>query len=219
MYKKYYATLFLVIIFLTACNDRIIDEAEGIQQLKDNEVIEQEDLRDKQMEALKENETSIHEAVEIALEQREEKSKVEIAENIVEKEKFTNEEEFAQYVAKIMYDFQTQEMTAEEYYNFIMNHGSRVLLSNFDEVNKNLTIEGFSSSQNKMNEHDLEYRGYSLSEITLDEPEIYGYFYRTVIRGEEELNFLTAIVRQGDKWKFDSDVPSIGYKEKEGNSE
>lgn len=208
----------LSIMFLAACNSKIIQEAEKVEEENKAVQLEDKELRKEQEEVLIENENEIDDIVEKIKSERETKSTVDV-ESVEIKDEYESKEDFAQYVAKILYDFHTKNITAEEYFNFTIEHGSKLLLQGVNPDNKQTMVEGFSHIQNRLNQNDYEYKGYSISEITMDKPGIYGYFYRNIIREDTELNYITTIVKQGDAWKFDSDQPSSGYNEKEGEDE
>lgn len=217
MYKKiFFLFVISTILVLTACNSKVVEEAKKIEEESSNKENEEEIL-EKQLEELEKNKVTVEDAVENINKQREEKKTLE-AKYVEEKESFTDIEEFSQYVARILYEFFVYEITAEEYYDFLTKHGSRVLLKNMDPQNKDVIIEGYNHAQNLLKQEGVSFQGYSLSETTLDETGIYGYFYRSLHKEDgTETHYITTIVKEGNEWKFDKDNLSAGYnEEKEG---
>ncbi|GLO68291.1 MULTISPECIES: hypothetical protein [Oceanobacillus] len=212
--KKILYILILFSVFLAACSNNVVDEAKKIREEGQN-VEKTETLQeDQQPEYNVQEGSTVHEVKENIDEQREEKETVEL-EEIEGKESFKNKEEFAQYVARILYDFESKAISPEIYYNFLMSHGSRVFLKDFDDTNKEDIILGYEDLQKLINKVDTHYNGYKISELTLDEPEIYAYFYRSVETEGGMTNYITTIVKEGDTWKFDNDELSSGYIEQQ----
>lgn len=219
MYKRLSLVFMaLTITLLSGCNDRIVDEANKVNSEKIKHQQEIQDLQDKQLKALEENTTPIEKALETLETEKETKETLE-NEQIDEQTEFANEEEFAQYVANILFNFFTGDLSPEKYYEFISKHGSLVLLKDINPEKKDVMIKGYADIQRKLIENGTKFVDYKISELTFDETGIYAYFYRTLISEDgEEVNYITTIVKEKNGWKYDSDHLSQGYTEKEGRN-
>lgn len=213
MHKKIPLILLATATLLSACNNKIVDEAEKVESQKKEQEYMQEELEAKQLEILEENEITLDEVLEDIDKEKETKKTLDI-EKVEEKEEFHDGEEFAQYVSSVLFDYFTGEISAEDYYNFVTKHGSLKHVKDLDTDMKDLMVKSFADIQKLFLEQDLAIKKYKVSELTLDEAGIYGYFYRTLITEEgTELNYVTTIVNEGQNWKYESDVLSHGYKE------
>jgi hypothetical protein len=167
---------------------------------------------------LEENEVTPEQAIKEREGEREVKETLETKE-VEEIESFEDKEEFAQYTARILFEYFTTELSPEQYYDFIINHGSRLMLEDIDPANKENIIKGYANVQSQLVKNGTTFTDYKISEVTVDETGIYAYFYRTLLTDDdEEVNYITTIVKESDGWKFDADDLSQGYIEerKEG---
>lgn len=212
MYMRKTILISLCLFTLSACNNKIVEDAQEVKDNNDTKETEEKEKLEEIHETVVEEGATLDEVKEEISTQLEKKTTVDIKE-VKKKEEFTEANEFAQYAAAKLYKFQKGILSPNSYYEFIVNFGSRVYLRDVDSKGKKEMIKGFKDLQDSLSDAGTEYNGYKLSEVTKDKTGIYAYFYRVIETTESIQSYRTTMVKEGSAWKLDSDILSPGYKE------
>ncbi|MFT9495753.1 MULTISPECIES: hypothetical protein [Bacillota] len=113
---------------------------------------------------------------------------------------------FSKHVSKILFEFYTLKITAEEYYNFLSAYGSEEVLKELPTKEDAITI--LSTLQDMYKKQNISGDSYTLTTVTYDRLKREGRFYRKVLTTNGEEYFVTTIVKENDVWKFSEDSPS-----------
>ncbi|QCJ45478.1 hypothetical protein FAY30_26425 (plasmid) [Bacillus sp. S3] len=208
---KILASVLTASVLLTGCfNSSFEQEAKKVKErkveLKKEEKIKKSNDIKEQKEFYKKLEKPLDEViVENDLDQVKEIEPKEVQ----EKTTFEDSVEFAQYTSKILYDFYTQQISSEQYYKFLMDHGSTSVKDELPTEKDAITI--LTNIQDMYKKQNITGDGYKLTHVAVDRLKRDGTFYRKVITTNGEEYFLTTITKENKGWKFIEDSPSPPY--------
>lgn len=129
--------------------------------------------------------------------------------DVQEKATFEDSLEFAQYTSKILYEFYTQQISPEQYYMFLMNHGSSSAKDGLPTKKDAVLI--LTNIQDMYKKQNITGDGYKLTQVILDRLKRDGTFYRKLTTTNGEEYFITTITKEKEGWKFVEDGPSPPY--------
>ncbi|WP_078557262.1 hypothetical protein [Bacillus alkalicellulosilyticus] len=193
-------------VLLIGCgSDKILKEAQSTQAQNETVQEEIEQLHQDRIDLYQELERPIEEVLsEIELEERELIAK---DEQLPVRQQYTDEEEFAQFVAEKLYRFYTLELSPEEFYKFNINYGSQEILEGMaSDREGNIVV--YSNIQSLFEELTTIKHGYDISTVGLNSNRREGYFYRLIYTNLGEEYYITTIVREDGIWKFSNDKTS-----------
>jgi hypothetical protein len=218
---KYRKSIILAIaassLWLSACNNKVLQDSKETDAKNSHRLekienkISKEDQEEKEL--YKEMEKPVEEVVDSI-----EKDKVKVIDSkIVEKPKYDDPNEFANKLAKVLFSFSTNKMTASEYYSFLDIHAS----SSFKDQylpNKEEGILYFENIQGLLTTNNPALKDdYTVTEVKIEQSKIEGYFYRRMMTSEgKPLYYITTIVKEQDGWKFQDDSPAPPFDEQGG---
>ncbi|MEU2529964.1 hypothetical protein ABZ737_33230, partial [Streptomyces sp. NPDC013087] len=123
--------------------------------------------------------------------------------DIEAKEEFTDVEEFARYTADILYKFQTLQLDARTYYQFMKTYGTEELKNSLPQEEDAIAI--YKSIQDAYLKENMHGESYQVTKPVLDRLGRNGYFYREVLSTKGEEYFITTIIKEDGSWKYSSD--------------
>jgi uncharacterized lipoprotein YehR (DUF1307 family) len=123
---------------------------------------------------------------------------------------FGSASDFAQYSARILYKFYTSQITSEDYYTFLIQHGSETTVQELPSKEDALMILNNLQAMYK----DVRGENYELTETDFNRLENEGHFYRKVVTTNGIEYFITTITKEENSWKFVQDEPSPPYVER-----
>ncbi|KZE68023.1 hypothetical protein AWM68_17795 [Fictibacillus phosphorivorans] len=129
------------------------------------------------------------------------------------KNSYENSGDFSIYVADVLYKFYTQQISPEQYYEFLTKYGSRSTVQELPSKEDAITILG--SLQGLYKSKNIQGESYVLTEIMLGRLKKEGHFYRKVITTNGEEYFISTIAKEDGAWKFVEDSPSPPFEEGE----
>jgi hypothetical protein len=120
---------------------------------------------------------------------------------------FGSASDFAQYAASVLYEFYTSQISSEDFYTFLIQHGSETTVQELPSKEDALMI------LNNLQAMYKEVRGenYELTEIEFNRLQNEGHFYRKVVTTNGFEYFITTITKEENSWKFVQDEPSPPY--------
>lgn len=198
-------------LLLTGClNSSFEDEAKRVKERKEELRKEEKENKNKSEKALNEyykgQEKPLEEAIlENDLDEVKEIDPSEVS----EKSKFEDAMKFAQYTSRILYEFYTQQISPEQYYNFLISHGSSNVKEELPSEKDAITI--LSALQDMYKKRNITGDGYKLTTIEFDRLKRDGTFYRKVSTTNGEEFFITTIIKEDEGWKYVEDSPSPPY--------
>jgi hypothetical protein len=116
----------------------------------------------------------------------------------------------AQYSARVLYEFYTFQITSEDYYTFLIQHGSETTVQELPSKEDVLMILNNLQAMHK----DVRGENYELTEIEFNRLQNEGHFYRKVVTTYGIEYFITTIKKEEKSWKFVQDEPSPPYVER-----
>lgn len=119
------------------------------------------------------------------------------------KEEFTEVEEFARYTADILYKFQTLQLDANTYFQFMTTYGTEELKNSLPHEEDAVAI--YKSIQDAYLKENIHGESYQVTKPVLDRLGRNGYFYREVLSTKGEEYFITTIIKEDGSWKYSSD--------------
>jgi hypothetical protein len=120
---------------------------------------------------------------------------------------FDSASDFAQYSARVLYEFYTFQITSEDYYTFLIQHGSETTVQELPSKEDVLMILNNLQAMHK----DVRGENYELTEIEFNRLQNEGHFYRKVVTSYGNEYFITTIKKEENRWKFVQDEPSPPY--------
>ena len=203
------------LLFLGGCSEgKFVEEAKKTEQ-RNNVAKKENDLQimyyaDQEKEIYKKMERPAEEAVESN--ELDKKSVIDDATDVKKLENYTDGDEFAKFVAKILYEFYTLKLSPQEYYDFMIHYGSKEILNELPSKEDAISI--YESLQNSLKQKNMHGEEYVISEVTYDRLKNEAYFYRKVISTNGVEYYITNLVKEGEYWKFIDDSPSPPFEEK-----
>ena len=213
--KWKHLVMFIFIMLVTAgCNDAIVQKAEEMEPLDESIEEEQKELDESENLEIEQPSDS---DVEFAV-QNNEFEKRHVIDNTPaeQKEEYKDPEEFAKFASRILFDFQNDNLDAEEYYNFLINYGSDNAVENLPEAKDN-AIAVLESLQNLFIDNEMGGDEYIITNVGYSKGKSEGYFYRMIKNGTIESYYITTIVRKNGIWRFHEDSPSPPFDLEEVN--
>ncbi len=190
VYKKW-IVLAAVPLILMGCSDRFAEKANESQE-EDQPSVETTDnsevdvVQEEQNQNDETDQVVTAEDVQKAVDHNEvEKKEIMDDLEIEAKEEFRDPTDFAKYVSKVVFNFQNGKMAAEDYYNFIQQHGSEKLIEGYPETKAEAMVV-LETLQNMLIEKRDQTTVYILSEVGFNRNKREGYYYRLEKDGPDE---------------------------------
>ncbi|GKU84328.1 MULTISPECIES: hypothetical protein [Niallia] len=191
---------------LTGCTngDPLVKEAKKINESQKKEESQQgnNEQSDKELQEFYEEQAKPMEEV-IEEMDKEEATLLTTDKDIEAKEEFTDVEEFARYTADILYKFQTLQLDARTYYQFMKTYGTEELKNSLPQEEDAIAI--YKSIQDAYLKENMHGESYQVTKPVLDRLGRNGYFYREVLSTKGEEYFITTIIKEDGSWKYSSD--------------
>ncbi|MFC0273760.1 hypothetical protein ACFFIX_20445 [Metabacillus herbersteinensis] len=211
------AIVLLSVSVLSACsNDKLMEEVEKTkkknsekQELQDQN---KEELDKKQKEIIESNEKPIEDVIK---ESEMDKSKV-ISDgtNVKIKDNYTDENELAIYVGKVLFEFYTFSQSPEDFYQFLKDYGSpRIHEETVKDKDTGVLI--FENVQSIYKQQKIQQESYVLSKVMLSKNKKEGYFYRKIKSNKGDEYYITSLVKENGVWKYSEDSPSPPFEVEE----
>lgn len=205
--KRAILTLSVTAIALTACNDKIVQEANNTSENNEIEVKEKqkkdEELQKKQEEILKDLEKPLDEV--ISNNELDQVTLLPLSETEM-KETYKNPSELAIHVSDVLFKFYKGELTPEEFYQFLKKYGSKSVKENLTDKENSIII--YQNVQSLYREKNPDIESFVITEPVLSGSKKEAYFYRKVTSPLGEEYNVTTLVLEGGSWKFLEDSPS-----------
>lgn len=205
--KKMLLTFSVAALALTACNDKLVQEAKKTDQnnalATEEKKRDQEDLEKKQEEILKELEKPIDEVIS-----NNELDQVDLLSlsNFQVKDSYENPSELAIHAGETLFRFYKGDMDPEEFYQFLMKYGSESMRADLQDKENSILI--FENVQSLYREKNPGIDSFVITTPILSGTKKEAYFYRKVVsKTSEEFNISTLVLEDG-AWKFKEDSPS-----------
>ncbi|MCM3216751.1 hypothetical protein M3612_19895 [Niallia taxi] len=191
---------------LTGCTngDPLVKEAKKINESQKKEESQQvnNDQSDKELQEFYEEQAKPMEEVIEELD-KEEATLLTTDKEVEAKEEFTDVEEFARYTADILYKFQTLQLDAKTYYQFMTTYGTEELKNSLPHEEDAVAI--YKSIQDAYLKENMHGESYQVTKPVLDRLGRNGYFYREVLSTKGEEYFITTIIKEEGSWRYSSD--------------
>jgi hypothetical protein len=219
--KKEYISMKRYIFFITfglllagCSNDEIVKEAKELKQKKENQVEEQQNKEKDQQEIYEE----LSKPVEETIKETEKDKRSLIANDYEVKEQYTDETEFASFVANHLFQFYNLEISPKEYYQFLIKYGSTKMKSELEVLeNEEEGIAFLTNIQGLIKDRQLSGSEYQVTEVQLNSGKSEGFFYRKVISHGNSDYYITTIVKEDGAWKYQEDSPAPPFDETKTN--
>jgi hypothetical protein len=205
----------LTIFSLVGCSDSFTENAMKVNENNLKEQKSSEEAAKKQQEKQKELYKSMEKPLKEVIKENDLDKKNLLTKKLVVQEEYTDEKEFAKYVGKILFDLHHSKISPEEYYKFLQKYGSQNAKNAMPT--KEDAIALLSGIQDYYKSKQIIGHEYFISDVTLNKTKREGYFYRKVITNIGEEYFITTIVKEGEKWKFEEDSPSAPFEIQQNN--
>ena len=196
-------------ILISGCSGNFEDEAQRIQQKKDEMKKEKEVEKKKVKEQegkYKDMEKPLDEVIlENDLDVVREVDSLEVE----KKAQYEDETEFSKYAAQVLYYFYTLQISPKQYYEFIMEHGSEKVKSELPSEKDAIAI--LFNLQEMFKKQNINGESYTLTNVALDRVKREGNFYRKVHTSNGEEFFMTIIKKENGVWKYEDDSPAPPY--------
>lgn len=216
--KRFIFYFVLLALLLAACskNDGIVKEAKNLQQEKEKLVKEQENNSKEQKKIYDELTKSVEETIK----ETEKDRRSLITKEYEIKEEYTDETEFASFVAKQLFQFYNLEITPKNQYQFLVKYGSSNMKNELEVLNNEEEgIVFLTNIQGLIKNRQLSGSDYEITEIQLNSSKSEGFFYRRVISHGNSDYYITTIVKEDGVWKYQEDSPSPPFDEVETNKQ
>jgi hypothetical protein len=205
--KKAMIPFVLGCVLLSGCSNGFTDEVKK-NEMKNQEIQKEkkqkEDAKNKaQTDFYKGKEKPLNEVVK---ENDLDTVKVMSTIDYVEQDQYQDANEFAKYVAHMLYGYYTLQVSPEQYYSFLQKYGSDASLKKLPTEKDALTV--IASVQDMFKKQNITGESYVLTEVTFNRMKNEGMFYRKVLTTNGEQYFATTIVKENGQWKFDEDGPA-----------
>jgi hypothetical protein len=202
--------LFSGLLLVGCSNDEFKEEVEKVKKENKQLSEEQQSAKDqKELEKFyKQFEKPINELLPNT--QLDEVQVVEPTE-VVKRDKYEDGNEFSNFVAQVLYQFYTLQISPEDYYTFLQKYGSENTLKNLPK-NEN-AITALTTIQDMYKNQNINGDSYVLTKVVYDRFKTEGHFYRKVITTNGEEYFITTIVKEKNGWKYENDEPAPPYTE------
>lgn len=208
---NFFTLLFVSSIILIGCSNSAFEkEEQRVKKIKDETLMADDETKKekKQDNVYKELEKPLEEVIlENDLDPRSEVESTQVA----KKEHYEDANEFAKYAAGILYEFYTITISPEEYYEFLMNYGSKEVIKELPTKNDAIVI--LTTLQDMFKKQNITGETYTLTNVELDRFKRNGTFYRKVLTTNGEEYFITSITKENKGWKYVEDSPSPPYTE------
>lgn len=196
-------------MILVACsNSKFEEEAKRVEQVKiKNEKQAAEKLTDEEKyEIYKGMEKPLDDVIkENDLDVLQEVSSIEVE----IKDTYEDPIEFSKYASQILYNYYISQIKPEEYYRFLLQHGSeRVKADLPSEVD---AVAIFTSIQDSFKKQNITGDAYTLTNVDFNRMKREGNFYRKLLTTNGEEYFMTIIKKENGVWKFEDDSPAPPY--------
>lgn len=204
--------LFIGLLLVSCSNDsKVVKDAKEMSNEKE---VKQEVEKQKEKE-----QEEFYEEIAVPIEEslsQTEKDKMSLVTNDYEnKEQYNDELEFAKYVSKQIFDFYNLQLTPEEYYTFIKNHGAADLKSELEFINnEEEAILFFTNVQGLLKDQKMISTKYEITEVNLNSGRSEGFFYRREqLAQAQPAYYITTIVKEGEFWKYLDDSTAPPFEE------
>lgn len=207
--------MFVLLLIGCSSNDEFVKEAKELKERKENQEEEQE-IRNNEQAARYEE---MSKPVEESIKEVEKDTRSLIEKDFELKDSYSDETEFASFVAEQLFDFYNLEMSPKDYYQFLMKHGSSNMKNELDVLeNEEEGVVFLTNIQGLMKDRQLSGINYHVTEVQLNGGRSEGYFYRRVNSHDGTSKYyITTIVKEDDVWKYQEDSPSPPFDEAELN--
>ncbi|WP_209124370.1 hypothetical protein [Alkalihalobacillus sp. BA299] len=202
-------------LLLSACsNDEIVKEANNLKQKKENQIEEQESQEKKKKEVYEE----LAKPVEETLKETEKDKRSLITNDFEIKEEYTDENEFASFVAKQLFKFYNLELSPKDYYQFLIKYGSSNMKKELEVLeNEEEGVVFLTNIQGLIKDRQLSGSDYEVTEVKLNSGKSEGFFYRKVISHGNSDYYITTIIMEDGVWKYQEDSPAPPFDEVKTN--
>lgn len=202
-------------LILAGCsNDKFAQKAneqiEKNQKALDGQKASEQKIRDKASNIYKEMEKPLNEVVkDNELDKREEQ----VLEAIPMKDSYIDPNELALRIGKELFEFNSGISDADQYYEFLSKHASTTFKQKWipNEKEGKLFLHNIQEVLKKQKTHAVKYL---VTQVELNPASDEGNFYRKeTLNTEEEIYYITTIVKEKGSWKLQDDSPSPPYEE------
>ncbi|WP_337019976.1 hypothetical protein [Oceanobacillus massiliensis] len=208
MNRKKVILFLLIALTLSACNNRLVEVAEENEK---QSAADDSESRRQTDEEIKEEQAKIYKEIEKPVEEivkNNDLKQMEIQDSAVNtaKDNYVDENEFARYTARLIFDYQSAKISPKEYFDFLSNYGAEAIVNEMPADEEEALLV-YSNVQSQLSD-STQFESYTISKVGLNKSKREGYFYRLVNTSEGEAYYITTITKEAGNWKFLEDSPA-----------